>query len=272
MSDRYTVFAENFSPSMIAESGQCFRMNRMEEKLFSVTAGNRYVTVSQKACNEFEFSCTEKEFTDFWRGYFDLDADYSAYTKAVLPEDRYMADAVSAGEGLRILRQDPWEMLITFLLSQRKAIPLIKRSVEQLCERFGEEIGENIYAFPTPIRLAAASEEELAVCGLGYRTKYVMRAATLAADGKLPFESWENLPDEELKEKLLSLYGVGIKVASCIMLFGYHRLDTVPVDVWMERVAEEHYNGQFPYSGEGSYAGVLQQYVFEYIRKQSGVK
>ena len=160
-------------------------------------------------------------------------------------------------------------MLITFLLSQRKAIPLIKRSVEQLCARFGTPIeASGVFAFPTPAQLAAASEKELALCGLGYRTKYVMRAAREVVDGALDLQQIAHLSDEALKARLLALYGVGEKVASCVMLFGYHRLDAVPMDVWMKKAADRYYNGSFPYGGKGSYAGVLQQYIFEYIRAQ----
>lgn len=266
------VTLPHFSPAQIADSGQCFRMKRLDAQTVLVLAENRHITVRTLGDNRFAFDCAEREFEDFWRGYFDLDADYDAYVKDVPPSDRYMQQAIRAGAGLRILRQDPWETLITFLLSQRKAIPLIKRSVELMCEHFGDPIGEGLYAFPTPEQLASADMDALAECGLGYRAKYVAKAAKLAASGELRLDELAALSDEELKKQLLALYGVGIKVASCVMLFGYHRLDLVPVDVWMDRVAKEHYGGKFPYAGAGSYAGVMQQYVFEYIREEYGRK
>ncbi len=268
MHNSYIARIPDFSPALIADSGQCFRMRRIGEGAYDLIAQNRFLTIRQLPNEQFEFGCTEQEFETFWRIYFDLDVDYSSYIQGVLKDDHYMQDAIKAGWGLKILRQDPWEMLITFLLSQRKAIPLIKRSVEALCENFGDPIRDGMYAFPTPKQLASASEDALAACGLGYRTKYVMKAAQMAAAGEIPFEMLINASDDDLKRTLMSLYGVGIKVASCIMLFGYHRLDLVPVDVWMQRVADDHYDGKFPYTGTNSYGGVLQQYVFEYIRKE----
>jgi N-glycosylase/DNA lyase len=255
-----------FSPMQIANSGQCFRMRQIDTNRYLVIANREQLLLQELGENRFSFYCDETRFTQFWKGYFDLETDYTQYTSKLPSEDQYMQQAIAAGTGLRILRQDPWEMLITFLLSQRKAIPLIKRSIELLCEAFGDEIAEAVYAFPTPEQLATATEDQLAACGLGYRTKYVMAAAEQVASGTLDLDALSALSDAELKQRLLELYGVGVKVASCVMLFGFHRLDSVPVDVWMERVAKEHYDGKFPYTGAGSYGGVLQQYVFEYIR------
>ena len=266
------ITLSHFSPAQIADSGQCFRMKNIDAETVSVLAGNRHITVRTLGEDRFAFDCGKQAFETFWRGYFDLDPAYDTYVKNVPPSDSYMQQAIKAGKGLRILRQDPWETLITFLLSQRKAIPLIKRSVELMCERFGDPIGDGLYAFPTPEQLASADVDALAACGLGYRTKYVAKTAELAAKGELCLDELAALSDEQLKKQLMALYGVGVKVASCVMLFGYHRLDLVPVDVWMDRVAKEHYGGTFPYAGAGSYAGVLQQYVFEYIREEYGRK
>ena len=174
---------------------------------------------------------------------------------------------MECGRGLRILRQDPWEMLICFIISQRKSIPAIRTAVENLCTRFGAPLAEGGFAFPTAQALAAASDEALSGCGLGYRTKYVRDAAERVCDGRLDLAALAGRPTPEVQEALMAVFGVGIKVAQCVLLFGYHRLEAMPVDVWMDRVIQLEYKGKFPPSYKKC-AGVLQQYLFCYARQQ----
>ena len=258
---------DDFDLAKIADSGQCFRFNKCEGG-YSVAAGNRHVLVKELGKNQYEFGCTESEFDDFWRGYFDLDTSYRAIRKKIdKKRDEYLYNASEYGKGIRILRQDPWEMLISFIISQRKNIPAIKASIEKLCALAGEKIDENpeggaVYSFPTPEALAALSLEQLSGCSLGYRDKYVHRAAMDVASGAVDLESWKKLDDEGLMEELLKLFGVGVKVANCEILFGYHRLDAFPKDVWINRVLELQYPGGFLFDEYAPYNGVMQQYLF----------
>lgn len=276
--------SDDFDLKKIAESGQCFRFNEVTEgcgtgsadiaqggyegAVFSVAASDRHLLIRVLGDDRYDLNCTQQEFDSFWSGYFDLDVDYSDIRGRISPEeDPYLFAASEFGKGIRILRQDPWEMLVSFIISQRKNIPAIKASIEKLCALAGDVIFEDdicgaVHSFPTPDRLAALSMEELSGCSLGYRDKYVHRAALDVASGAVDLDSYRNLDDASLMNELLKLYGVGVKVANCEILFGYHRLDAFPRDVWINRVLEEHYQAGFPFETYAPYNGVMQQYLF----------
>ena len=264
----FVFYNDDFSPEAIAESGQCFRMTSPKEGVTELVALGDVLRISDEEEGGFRFSCDEESFEKKWRHYFDLDNDYGRYREAVLPDDEYLKNAVSFGKGIRILNQDPWEMLISFIISQRKSVPAIRTSVERLSEKFGKPIESELgrrYAFPAPEALANASEEELSSCALGYRVPYVRGAARDVCEGRLNLSECSALDTGELIELFMREKGVGIKVASCIALFGYHRLDVVPVDVWMKRVIDDIYGGELPLEYR-NYAGVIQQYLVHYAR------
>lgn len=255
----------HFDPEAIALSGQCFRMRVMASGRVEVLHRDRRVEIAALKEDAFQFSCSDAEFEAVWHPYFDLETDYGLFLAAVDKSDRFLIRAAERGKGLRILRQDPFETLIGFILSQRKCIPAIRDSVEKLCRRFGKPLpqyGPGAYAFPEPQALAEASMEELAACSLGYRAPYVKAAAVSVASGQTDLEAMQALDDGALLEKLLSLYGVGEKVARCVMLFGCHRLDAAPVDVWIRRVIDEEYGGVPPFDRYAGFGGVIQQYMF----------
>ena len=258
----------DFDPAAIAESGQCFRMQALPDGGACLIAGGRRLTIHPVGEQVFEFSCTQQEFDTLWRSYFDLDTDYAQYRAKCKKHDDFLRSAMACGAGLRILRQDPWEMLVSFIISQRKSIPAIRTAVEKLCAAFGTALPDGSgWAFPTPAALAGAALEELADCGLGYRAKYVLDAARKAASGALDLDPDSRQKTPQLRAQLMQVFGVGVKVAECVLLFGFHRLEAIPVDVWMERVVEQVYGGTFPPSYR-SCAGVLQQYLFCYARQQ----
>ncbi len=257
----------DFDPAAIAQSGQCFRMQALPDGGAQLIARGRTLAVHPLGMQRFAFSCTTQEFDEIWRDYFDLDADYAQYRARCKKNDAFLRSAMECGEGLRILRQDPWEMLISFIISQRKSIPAIRTAVEKLCSTFGQPLQEGGFAFPEPQALAAASQEQLEACGLGYRAKYVADAAARAASGQLDLNPDTRQSTARLREQLMQVFGVGIKVAECVLLFGYHRLEAMPVDVWMDRVVQTVYGGVFPPSYKKC-AGVLQQYLFCYARQQ----
>lgn len=260
------VSDKDFDIKKIAESGQCFRMNEIEKGQWLCLAMNKVLLVSP-VCGGYSFSCEEWEYEAFWRDYFDLETDYSAFRNAIDPADEYLVSAAKAGYGIRILRQDPWEMLITFIISQRKNIPAIKASVEAISAKYGEDLGFGIHAFPSPEALAWATESELRDCSLGYRVPYIMAAAQMVASSEIDLNALASLDDAGLLDALQTVHGVGPKVANCVSLFGYHRIGAFPIDVWIRRVLDEHYGGSFPLERYEGFAGVLQQYMFYSARK-----
>lgn len=261
------VSKEDFDLGKIADSGQCFRLKRLEPGRFRAVAGNRYTELTERA-DGWALDCSNREFDGFWRGYFDLDADYAAFRAAVPEKDAYLTAAADFGAGIRILRQEPWETLVTFIISQRKNIPAIRACVEALCRRYGESLGPE-YGFPTPSALAGAGEAGLRACALGYRAGYVLAAAEMLETGELELGALAALGDEALAEALMRVPGVGVKVASCVSLFGYHRIAAFPRDVWINRVVREHYRGRFPLYRYRGFAGVMQQYLFYYARYEA---
>ena len=254
-----------FDPARISQSGQCFRMRVQEDGSVIALAGADRVRISPLGNARFRLDCTPRRFEARWRAYFDLDTDYAAIETLAAQGGAPLSRAVKASHGLRILRQDPWETLISFLLSQRKSIPAIQTCVEALCARYGVRAGSGRNgrrAFPTPRALLAAGEPGLRACGAGYRAPYLLDAARRVATGETDLAAMASLEDGALKEQLMAIRGVGVKVASCVMLFAYHRLAAAPVDVWIQRVIDEEYGGVSPFEGYGPYAGVYQQYFF----------
>ncbi len=258
----------NFNLRQIADSGQCFRMKMTDEEHAVVVAMGRVMEVRHVKDDSFEFDCSAADFNDVWSPYFDLDTDYGVFIKSIPGDDAFLLKAATESSGIRILRQDPFEMLITFIISQRKSIPAIRTSVEKLCRMCGNEIRDGFYSFPDAKALAQLSDVDLASCSLGYRTEYVRNAAQSVFRGDTDPDILASLSDEELFEALTSLKGVGKKVANCVMLFGFHRIGAFPVDVWMQRVIDEQYGGHFPLERYDGFAGVMQQYLFYYRRNK----
>ena len=240
---------------MVANSGQCFRMKALDADTYRVLAGKKQVDITPLGDDRFQLSCEESE-TDGWRRYFDIETDYGPLLTELPDGDDFLHRAASCCDGLRILRQEPFETLISFICSQRKSIPAIRDCVERLCEHFGEKLSEDIYAFPTPEQLARAAESELRACALGYRAPYVLGTARLVASGALDLTACSSLSDEALQQALMNCPGVGVKVASCVMLFAYHRFSIAPVDVWIQKVIDEEYGGVSPFPAWGARAGL----------------
>ena len=261
---------DNLSLAAIEESGQCFRWKRVEGG-YRIIAHGRVLYAFQKGkTGEIVFSCHKKEFDQVWTPYFDLNTEYQTIIRMIPKEDTHLRAAAKYGKGIRILRQEPWETLITFLISQRKNIPAIKQSVEKLCALAGAVIEENegevIHAFPTPQEMNRLSMDDLLGCSLGYRAKYIKSAAEYFCKDRARIKNYEVMDDDALLDALCELFGVGKKIALCTMLFGFHRLNSFPVDVWIDRACCEHYPNGFPIETYAPYAGVMQQYLFAYER------
>lgn len=258
---------KNFDLGQICDSGQCFRMRRQSEDTFQILASDREIKVARRA-DRWLFHCEEKEFAQFWEQYFDLKEDYERYREQINPRDRYLRDAAEFGSGIRILRQDLWEMIVSFLISQQNNIVRIRRCIENLCESYGEKKisggGGVYYAFPRPEVLAGLQEDALKDCNLGYRSKYVVRSAQSVVSGEIDLNQVRSLPYSKARAELQKLYGVGEKVADCICLFALHQLEAFPIDTHIHQVLERHYRRGFPNRRYWKCRGVMQQYIFYY--------
>lgn len=269
-----SITKDNFSIGQICESGQCFRLHRLEEisdGKYALTALGQYLEVEQRQ-NQLFFDCTPEEFERVWREYFDLEEDYGKIMDMIDPEDTYLLKAAAYGSGIRILRQDLWEMIISFIVSQQNNMKRIRKCIETLCQRYGEEKrledGRKYYLFPTPEALAKASIEELYACNLGYRSKYIHKTAISAAFGEIDLDAIKRMDYKEAMAELCKLTGVGEKVANCICLFALHKTEAFPVDTHIQKVLKEQYADGFPFERYASYAGTLQQYIFYYDLKK----
>lgn len=315
----YIDICDDFDMDKIINSGQCFRAKRIDDECCRFITGSSVMYIKEAEPHRYMVSCTEDEWETVWEPYFDLGRSYNDIIENERGKNSYVDKTMEFGRGLRILRQDPWETLITFIISQRKSIPAIAKSVEALARSFGDYIlksdehgltyeaslsagnvvdsteslsGGNATnnaveliaeyfgalaavdyksccSFPTPQQLAAASADELGRCSLGYRTPYVMDAAWKVASGELDLEAIAGHGSEELLLDLQSVYGVGKKVANCVALFAYGRMECAPVDVWIARAIDEEFGGSSPFPMYGENAGIVQQYIFYYKNPRS---
>lgn len=271
----------DFSADHIFDCGQCFRWNRESDGSYTGIAFGRAVNIKETDGTVTIENCTEEDYSSIWADYLDMKRDYGMIKESLSEGDSVMKAAAAYGSGIRLLQQDPWETLISFIISQNSNIPRIKKCIEALCENFGRGIGvyrgAQRFAFPTPERLAGLTREELAVCRLGYRDTYIIEAAkAVAADAGSALYSARGMSGADAERYIRSIKGVGPKVANCIMLFGLLKYESFPIDVWMKRIMHELYGfdqndlrGMQAYAAEkfGEYSGFAQQYLFYYARE-----
>lgn len=268
---------DDFDLEKIIDSGQCFRGKCLEDGSYRFISGESviYLRPEDREAGVYTVSCDRESWETTWFPFFDLERCYSEIAVLESGKHEFVDQAIAHGRGVRLLRQDPWEMLLTFIISQRKSIPAIIKSVEALSKKYGHDIvteQERLKAFPSPEEMKEATAEELAACGLGYRVKYILDAIQKVNSGELNLQAIAELPDHALLEKLQTVMGVGIKVANCIALFAYGRTACVPVDVWIFRAIEKECGGISPFSLYGENAGIIQQYIFYYERGVIGRK
>ena len=271
------VHSDNLSIEQIADSGQCFRMNKMDKDRYRLVAYGRYLEITQVDDVTVDFHCSEEEFQEVWQDYFDLAYDYKRIVDQLInSSDEFLRKAAEYGRGIRILRQEPFEALISFIISQNKNIPAIKSCIEAICRQYGKrKISKGsdqfeYYTFPTPEVLAEAKLEDLRKCKTGYRDKYIICAAQAVASRSLDLNHLINCTHEETVGRLREIHGIGAKVADCISLYGLHHIEAFPVDVWIKRVLKEIYQDNFDLEQYQGYAGIVQQYMFYYIRFMQG--
>ena len=256
----------DFSLPQILDCGQCFRWTPVDgnETHWQGFAMGHKLSIEQQGENCFFFSpCSVEEFEQIWTPYFDLDCDYAAIKRALCC-DPIMREATGYAPGIRVLKQDGWETLCTFIISQNNNIKRIRGIVERFCQLFGEERNGG-FDFPTAQRLASATPEDLAPLRAGFRAKYLLDAAQKVASAEVDLSLIPQLPYEEASALLQKIHGVGPKVADCTLLFGFYRLEAFPLDVWMKRAMKTLYPHGLP-SEILPYRGIAQQYLFHYSR------
>ena len=279
---------KSFRVKDVFDCGQCFRWNEELDKSYTGIYGKNVLNVKQEPDEEgYKITFTgvcNGNIEDICKNYFDLNRDYEEIKNKLSKIDEFMAQSISYGEGIRILNQDLWEMIISFIISANNNIPRIKGIIERMSKKYGEEIefrGKKYYTFPTIEALKNASKEELRTLGMGFRDKYIYETTKIIAEKQVDLESLKNKETKPAREEHLKLNGVGPKVADCILLFStLKRLDVFPIDVWVRRVMNDlyiHNEDETKVSKKqienlakekfGELEGIAQQYLFYWRRE-----
>ncbi|MBR0465932.1 MAG: DNA-3-methyladenine glycosylase 2 family protein [Clostridia bacterium] len=260
------IYIENVSCFDLAKTldcGQAFRWEEDENGRWHGIAGGKYATLYNENGKIVIENVDKRDFEDFFLNYFDLERDYDKILSDMSVNEKINA-ARKAGHGIRILNQEPFEALISFIISQNNNIPRIKGIIKRLCENFGEKT-EGGYTFPSPSTLASLEIEDLAALRSGFRAKYIIDAARKVSSGEINLEHIKTLNIDKARDALMTIKGVGPKVADCAMLYGMGFINAFPKDVWIKRALLEYFDGTLPDCAK-EYAGIAQQYIFYYIR------
>ena len=280
---------KDFNLDHIFDCGQCFRWEKQSDGSYTgLAAGRQPANIAFYPYEGEEYSgrlvidnAFEAEYEEFWRDYLDLERDYGGIKARLSENDPVMARAVKFGQGIRILRQDSWETVVSFIISQNNNISRIKGCIALLCENFGEPAGEyrgkKYFKIPEAGALAALTEADLAVCRLGYRAKYLIETAkAVEEDNYKSLLRMDKASAREAFDYLTSLCGVGPKVANCIMLFSMGKYESFPIDVRVKQAMSKLYGidekntkmmAEYAAKNFGEYGGIAQQYLFYYITK-----
>ena len=271
MKETFTIEkTPTFDVYQTLDCGQVFRFKEIDGG-FRICALDHCADIVDKG-DEYLFECDDAEF---FKRYFDFDTDYDAVERAC-SDGGMVSQAIEYGRGIHILRQDPIETIFSFIISQNNHIPRIKGIIERICESLGENNKGEYFAFPTVDALASVGEDFYAKLGAGYRAAYLDRVAKTLVNEDV--YAWQALSTDELRKKLLSLHGVGRKVADCVLLFGFNRFDVFPVDTWIKKVFEQEYENvpadkmaTLLIQKYGKYAGFVQQWLFFFKRNEKKV-
>lgn len=272
----------DFNLDHIFRCGQGFRWTKEDDGSYTGVVKGKILNVLQENDKVYLNNTNLEDFNNIWYKYFGFDIDYSSIKYKLSQIDEHINNAVDFGCGLRILDQDEWEMLITFILSTNNSINMVKKVIEDLSLKFGDYIGEyngnKYYSFPTPQQLSKVSIEELRACKTGFRDKYIKSAADMLVNNEVDIYKISNLDTESCISKLKEFSGVGMKVADCVAMFGMRKRDIFPVDIWVKRFLQEFYLDEYmslpkirKYSIEkfGGLSSFVQHYLFYYARENS---
>lgn len=258
----------HFDPDKTFNCGQCFRFEKNGSAWEGVAKG-KYVSIKSDGDGTVFFSGADaEEFRTTWRDFLDCDTDYDSIADDFSALGGVMGEAVAISRGIRILRQDPWEALCSFIISQNNNIPRIKKIINALCREYGEKIyspdGREFYTFPTPRALFEAGEEGIYALKTGFRAKYLYDAAKKIVLRDIDLKAVYDMDTQSGAEYLKQIKGVGDKVSACVLLFAYHKTDSFPIDIWVKKILKKYFDGKVP--DFGTYAGIAQQYLFFYER------
>ena len=264
----------------IFENGQCFRWKRAENGNFLGVVNERVLELSETENEIIIENITMDDFEENFIEYFDFNTDYLAIIKSIENLDEYIHEATRFGFGLRMLKQDPFETLISFIISANNNIPRIKNTIEKISNKYGRFImdykGKSYYSFPTPRELSKASKEELRELGLGYRDGYIIDTTSKVIEEGIDFQELKKTSTVEAKRKLVEFKGVGNKVSECVLLFSLEKYDAFPIDTWVKKILEYFYKDEVKeYDSQESFirnyfaanGGYAQQYLFYYARE-----
>ena len=285
---------KNFNIKQILECGQCFRWQRVTDTDYIVVSNRRVIEIIQEDDEVIIHNTNMNDFKNIWENYFDLNTEYGTL-KEELSKDELLMQAIEFGYGIRLLNQDPFEMVISFIISARNSIPSIMKTIKKISEKFGDKIeykGETYYAFPTPEQLKNATLEDIQETGASFRSKYIIdtiyninmaleakKSGNLTDELKMyDLDYIMSLPTDECHVALQAFKGVGAKVADCIMLFSMGKKSAFPVDVWIKRAMIHFYVAPdvslnkirvFGREKFGELSGLAQQYLFYYARENN---
>lgn len=268
----------DFELAHIFECGQCFRWKKEEDGSYIGIVKNGVIKITKKD-NDFYINSSIENENEI-REYLDLNTDYSSIKRIISKDDANMKTALNYGSGIRILNQDSWEMLISFIISAANNIPRISKTIENISKAYGKRIvfeEKEYYLFPTPQELSKASVEDLRALNLGFRDKYIYSATKLVLNGDIDLDKISELSYKKAKKELVKIPGVGEKVADCILLFSMKKREAFPVDTWIKKVMAELYVdsknikkiSEYAETKFGEYAGIAQQYLFYWKRENS---
>lgn len=263
-----------FSIEKTFDCGQCFRFERVEDEKYDAcvcgVAFGKYIKIAESEGIIYLFGTNIEEYRSLWRPFLGLDMNYPKMCERILRENAghpIVAQAEERSRGIRILIQDKWEALCSFIISQNNNIPRIKKIIERLCVECGERFiaydGSEHYAFPSPEAIIRGGIDMLRDIGTGFRAKYIMDAAERVASGRINFDYVSECEDtDECTRHLCEIYGVGVKVASCVLLFAFEKYGAFPKDVWILRVLDKYFDKGFDPERLGEYKGIVQQWLF----------
>ena len=261
----YISGVSDFDLPHTLDCGQAFRWEEKENGIWHGVAFNKYLELEKKADGTVILYNTDKsDFDAVWCDYFDLKRDYKKIITAVSGNE-ILKNASEFGKGIRVLNQEPWETLCSFIISHNNNIKRIKGIISRLCENFGDK-KENYYTFPTAEKIAALTLDDLAVLRSGFRAKYILDAAQKVASKEIDLNKLKNLSVDIARNELMKIKGVGPKVADCALLFSHKHIEAFPKDVWIKRAMQVLFDGELPAEAV-PYAGIVQQYIFFYARE-----
>lgn len=261
--------SREFDLRQTLECGQCFRFTETQTDTYIIHAMGKTLKAEERSDGILLCGVSAEDFKNIWFDYFDLGLDYAEVKKELVTNCTRLAEMTDYSPGIRILKQEPWEALCSFIISQNNNIPRIKGIIDRLCSLCGESLSDGTHGFPKAERLAQMTAEELAPIRSGFRAKYIIDAARKVSGGEVNLSEVSGADIDAARKLLMRITGVGPKVAECTLLYGMHRLEAFPVDVWMKRAMQTYFDG-IPHESFGRYAGIAQQYIFHYAR-QTGV-